>query len=274
MDKNIKILIAELEDFKNKLYKNLKKDDELFINVMQEFREFILTNSSEKGEYYFLIEDLKKNEKYIELKKFFYEAECYWEYLEEVKEKENFEKTLKNVLNLDGQLINKTIKNKFGIETMDNAIKEANWIKLEQYNNIIMVGCGSFPYTLINFAYKYPNIQFIGIDKNIKSIENALELKKFLKIKNIKFKLCDGNNYDYNSEDLVIIADLASDKSNILDQIYRTNEKTKVIIRNPILYGILTCDEFEIEKEERYKLVDKFLPNESELYINLLIEKK
>lgn len=39
------------------------------------------------------------------------------------------------------------------------------------------------------------------------------------------------------------------------------------------LYGILICDEFNMEKEERYKLIDTFLPSENELYINLLIER-
>lgn len=268
------MLIYELECFKRRIYKSKKINEELFTKEFKEFRKFITTNSFENGKYSSLIENLKRHKKYRNLKKFFYKQECYWEFIEEVKEKENIKKIVNKQTRIDTKLIREKVKNRFSIETIDNAEKEAQWIGLEKYDNIVMVGCGSFPFTLLSFAYKYPEKTFIGIDLNKNAIENAIELKELLKVKNIKFKLYSGKSYDYKDAELILIADLASKKRDILNQIYKTNKEARVIIRNPILYGILICDEVELEKEKRYKLIDTFLPNDTELYINLLIENR
>lgn len=268
------MLIYELECFKRRIYKSKKINDELFTKEFKEFRKFITTNSFENGQYSSLIEDLKRHKKYRKLKKFFYKQECYWEFIEEVKEKENIKKIVNKQTRIDTKLIREKVKNRFSIETIDNAEKEAQWIGLEKYDNIVMVGCGSFPFTLLSFAYKYPEKTFIGIDLNKNAIENAIELKELLNVKNIKFELYSGKSYDYKDAELIVIADLASKKREILNQIYKTNKKARVVIRNPILYGVLICDEVELEKEQRYRLIDTFLPNDNELYINLLIENK
>ena len=81
--------------------------------------------------------------------------------------------------------------------------------KFKSCKNLIMVGSGMYPYSMIDLHKEHPSIKMIGLDYD----EKCVKLSKFLidkcSIKNIEIIQIDGLEFDYSTldhEDLVFFS--------------------------------------------------------------------
>ena len=105
---------------------------------------------------------------------------------------------------------------------LDNKIK----YRLEECRNIILVGCGLYPYSLFDMHKRYPDIKYYGIEisKKIAKLAKIITTETPAK-DSLSIHCCDGAEFDYSflkDEDMVFIScDVLENK--IFEQIIKTS---------------------------------------------------
>jgi len=105
---------------------------------------------------------------------------------------------------------------------LDNNLKN----KLNECNNIVLVGCGLYPYSLFDMHRRYPNIKYHGIEISEKRIKLAQLITDETPAKDSLILYCSaGEKFDYSfltDEDMVFISvDVVQNK--IIEQIVKTS---------------------------------------------------
>lgn len=133
------------------------------------------------------------------------------------------------------------------IEKLKNLKINKNWITITLLNekkytllkkceNLIMIGCGMYPYSMIDTYKKFPKINQIGIDYDERCVKIAsVILDKCNLSNNIKIKNVKGLDYDYTNlkdEDLVFISCDVNGIEQIYDKIVNTS-KAQVFVCAP-----------------------------------------
>jgi len=114
--------------------------------------------------------------------------------------------------------------------------RESRLFKISESNNILHIGCGSYPVTAITLS-KINGGRVVGIDNNPRAIKLATEVinKKNLQDK-IFINIGDGRSYPINEFDTIIISSCSIPKIEILNYIFRTAKlNCKIIVRE--IYG-------------------------------------
>lgn len=106
-------------------------------------------------------------------------------------------------------------------------------LKKVRFRSVLEAGCGVGTYSL-TLAKKNKNIQVLGVDLDINSIERAKAISKKCNIKNAKFKISNITTFeDNNSYDVLLLIDvlehIADDKL-ALEKLYLLLEKGGHII--------------------------------------------
>jgi hypothetical protein len=105
---------------------------------------------------------------------------------------------------------------------LDNKIKT----KLNSCKNLVLVGCGLYPYSLFDMHRRYPNISYHGIEISEKRAKLAKIITKETPAKNaITIHQCDAANFDYSyltDEDMVFIS-VDVNQNEIIKQIIKTS---------------------------------------------------
>ena len=118
------------------------------------------------------------------------------------------------------------------------------------FETFVMVGCGSLPYTMIDFASRYPTKKCIGIDIERLPIDEANNLRIKFKIENAYYERINGISYDYSNggnRSLIFVANLVKPKQQVLSRIASTAAKDSVVIlRNPVAFGKLLYEYADI----------------------------
>jgi len=118
-----------------------------------------------------------------------------------------------------------------------NKIPRRNWIKetlkesktinkFKECKNLIMVGSGIYPYSMIDLYKEYPNINQIGLDYDANCVKLSTFLLQQVNI-NIKIICINGIDYDYSMldhEDLVFISIDVEDIDKIFNKILSTSK--------------------------------------------------
>jgi tRNA G46 methylase TrmB len=130
----------------------------------------------------------------------------------DAKRKEKLDKLYK--VPFDQSWVYKTI--------LDNKIKN----KLKTCNNIVLIGCGLYPYSLFDMHRRYPHIKYHGIEISEKRAELARLVTKETPAKdNLTIHCCAGEDFDYSflsDEDMIFISvDVVQNK--IIEQIIKTS---------------------------------------------------
>lgn len=105
---------------------------------------------------------------------------------------------------------------------LDNKVKS----KLDNCSNIVLVGCGLYPYSLFDMHRRYPHIKYHGIEISEKRAKLAQIITVETPAKNdLIIHCCSGEDFDYSfltDEDMVFISvDVTQNK--IIDKIVKTS---------------------------------------------------
>jgi len=105
---------------------------------------------------------------------------------------------------------------------LDNKIKA----KLNSCINIVLVGCGLYPYSLFDMHRRYPNINYHGIEISEKRAKLArIVVDKTPAKEALQIHCCDAAEFDYSfleDEDMIFISvDVVQNK--IIEQIIKTS---------------------------------------------------
>ena len=105
---------------------------------------------------------------------------------------------------------------------LDKKIKN----KLAECKNIVLVGCGLYPYSLFDMHRRFPEIKYHGIEISEKRAKLAKIITEETPAKNtIEIHCCAGEEFDYSflgDEDMIFISvDVVENK--IFEQIIKTS---------------------------------------------------
>ncbi len=269
-------LINELEFNMQYLQETLKQDDFTpFIEGMEDFRFFLKKACMLTSGFPQVFNQFKEKDKFYLFKTFFESCENFHERLIETMEKDNIMNmdigytSIKDSLSLDynKKFYNDIINELCGIDEFLKCAKK-----------FIMVGCGSFPLTLLYIKEKYKNLFISGIDNSPEAIINAIELKNKLSLTSIFFEIIDGINYNYCNMDVIFIANLVMPKTKVLKRIAMTCKSgTVVLLRVPVMYGALLSEEVNYMELQSFELIKEVTPNKDTddiLYKLLVLKKK
>lgn len=274
-NKNMKDLNDEIEMHQMFLDEYITTDNNNeFIKQMDEFRDFLKNACKLTSGYIQLYSQFKEQEEFYKYKDFFIFCESYHERLIEVHEKENIMNsnedfsTIRESLSLDyNKKFYQDISTEF--DKLDDYIKNGK--------TFVMVGCGSFPITMLAACERYQQLSITGIDSSAEAIINAKQLKSKFQFNNIVFKIEDGINYNYIDEDIIFIANLVIPKTKVLKRIAMTCKPgTKILVRVPIVYGSLLSEDVNYASINSFKVVNNIEPSKNTddiLYKLLVLEK-
>lgn len=273
---NFSSLIDNLDFFKQYLEETLEQDkNDDFISGMNEFRDFLKNACMIASGFAQIYGQFKEKDCFYIYRKFFMSSENFHERLIEITEKDSIlsnkleSDTIKDYLSLDyNQKFYNDIKNEF--QNIDKYLSKSK--------KFVMVGCGSFPLTLLSIREKYNNLNIVGIDNSPEAIINAKALIKKLMLLNIRFDIIDGINYDYNNIDTAFIANLVIPKTKVLKRIAMTCKSgTIILLRVPVMYGALLSEDVNYMELQCFDLVDEVIPSKDTddiLYKLLVLKKK
>jgi hypothetical protein len=108
--------------------------------------------------------------------------------------------------------------------------------------NVVMVGSGAFPATLLWLSHNFPTLHYVGLDIDPGCVTMATELVTALGIDNVHFEPIDGRQYNYGSADFVYVANYVVPKRAVLEQIARSTSVRRVVVREPTRGGELLAD--------------------------------
>lgn len=274
-NKNMKDLNDEIEMHQMFLDEYITTDNnDEFIKQMDEFRDFLKNACKLTSGYIQLYNQFREQEEFYKYKDFFIFCESFHERLIEVHEKEN-------IINLKKEF--SSIKESLSLDYNKKFYQDISteFDKLDDYiksgKTFVMVGCGSFPITMLVAYERYQQLSITGIDSSAEAIINAKQLKSKLKFNNIILKIEDGINYNYINEDIIFVANLVIPKTKVLKRIAMTCKPgAKILIRVPIVYGSLLSEDVNYTSINSFKVVNDIKPSKNTddiLYKLLVLEK-
>ncbi|GAB4140546.1 MAG: hypothetical protein Fur0024_1910 [Patescibacteria group bacterium] len=244
-----KKLVSDLENFK-KVLENLdyiRQKPEFFETMNEVWKYF---SEFENSEVYAIF---RQSSKFSEFQNFFYKSHQYY-----VRAWETYEAV--SILTNNSPLLTKpNIKNLnlFGFSKsgyLSNA-NELSMVNMKNVKNIVLVGSGPMPHTLIfvNENTKADNI--LGIDNNPEAVYIASEILKALDLPKIQVLREDGIKFNYSNYDLIFVSDFVSPKSKIIDRIVETSkDSVQIIARTPTRLGNLFNENLEENLNKRLKV--------------------
>ena len=123
---------------------------------------------------------------------------------------------------------------------------------------LVMVGCGSLPFTIFHVHDRTEVPEIIGIDIVPEAVETANELAKRLGYARVRAELQDGRSYDYSQAQIVFIANMVSPKPTVVSRIADTAPKdVQIIVREPYSLGRLWAESSERSPDPRLEITGR-----------------
>lgn len=137
------------------------------------------------------------------------------------------------------QLINKTDKElkeyKFEKGWIRKSL-DSSGLNLKYFKNIVFIGSGPFPYSLIDCYKIFPNINYYGIERDYGSRAVSLILLDKLNLSDkITIFIDDGQNFDYSTfgpDSIIYLSYDLRNRDKVLKQVYKY-KKINVFICYP-----------------------------------------
>lgn len=119
----------------------------------------------------------------------------------------------------------------------------------------VMVGCGSLPVTMLHVMEKTTVPEIVGLDIDGTALSlNQTAIRSFDSGR-LRVEHANGTAYDYESADIVYIANLVQPKRGVLKRVADTaRDETQVILRDPYSMGRLFAESGVDELDERLRL--------------------
>jgi hypothetical protein len=108
--------------------------------------------------------------------------------------------------------------------------------------NVVMVGSGAFPATLLWLQHHFPTLRYSGLDIDPGCVEMANNLVAAMGIDNMRFSLVDGSHCNFDGVDFVYVANHVVPKRAVLQQISRSPSVQQVVVREPTRRGELMAE--------------------------------
>jgi len=115
-------------------------------------------------------------------------------------------------------------------------------LDFSNFENVVMVGSGAFPATLLWLRENFPTLRYVGLDIDPGCVRMATELVATLGIDNVDFGLIDGRQYDFDGFDFVYVANHVVPKRAVLEKIARSISVRQVVVREPTSTGDLLAE--------------------------------
>ena len=263
--RDLKKLQSDIDLFRIKFENcDYNNDREEFFSLMHEFWNYI--SNYEDGETYSIFEHTKYFSKYKELfaslqRYYFRTYEC----IESIM-------LLTNSIWKNGSFFD--FYNK--VRAKEVFLHTNAEIKLANFSNcktLTMVWTWAFPETIL-YIYENTNINnIIWLDTNQEAVFIASELVKSQNITRINFKHFNWENYDYSNTDLIFVWNFCLNKKKIFERIANTAKPwTKILLRNPVLFGRMLHEDTMAALHPRFALIRKSKVNKFFLIESLLIK--
>lgn len=215
------------QDLKMAYYINNEKE---FIARMKRFWEFISSYDYED-----IYEDFENSAYCLKNKSFFSYMEQYYTRLLETIE---VKKIMLQSLNEKKSFLDLLSKN-LAMDGYNQVRTEIGMIDWKGKKNVVMVGCGSLPQTILCLYDNTQASNIVGLDNNQESIYIAREMMKNINSSSrINLQHCEGLNYDYGKADLIYVANFIKPKKKVIDRIAQTAKHgANIIVRSPVSFG-------------------------------------
>ena len=267
IETKVNLLKQNLEKFRVALEKNdYVQHKNAFFSIMNKFWEFAASMNDEETYEYF-----EHSQYFTKYRSFFSAREQYYVRTIEAIEAVNImTKSVKENIKFYDLLERKIakenyLKTSYEIEMMD----------IEDSKQLVMVGCGPLPETVL---YLYENTELeeiIGLDYNQEAVYMGGEMLNSVgSTSRVKLIHCDGLKYDYKDADIIFVANFVTPKIKVLQQIANTAKNgAKVLVRTPVLLGKMLYESAINGMPSRLTLLKKGDINPYFLDQSLLLEK-
>jgi hypothetical protein len=112
-------------------------------------------------------------------------------------------------------------------------------VDLRTCRQLVMVGCGAFPSTLLWLSDHFPSIHCVGLDIDPMCVMLASQLAKALGRANLRFENMDGGEFDYS----VYVANHVAPKRTVLEKLLQyAAPGLHVVVREPTCLGELLAE--------------------------------
>ena len=120
---------------------------------------------------------------------------------------------------------------------------------------VVMLGCGSRPFTIFHIHDKTEVADIVGLDIVPDAIEATNALAEKLGYTRIRAELCDGRDYDYSGTQIVYVASMISQKAAVLSRVADTApENIQIVVCEPCSLGRFWIDSVEHSIDERLEI--------------------
>lgn len=138
--------------------------------------------------------------------------------------------------------------------------------------NLVMVGCGAFPATLFWLRDHFPRARYTGLDLDARCVETATKLTEAMGIE-MDFKVVDGSDYNFADADFVYVANLVVSKRAVLEQVARSSNVTRVVVREPTRKGELLAEAVRYDLPEDFAVESEGVESPIFLSYDLLLRR-
>jgi trans-aconitate methyltransferase len=139
-------------------------------------------------------------------------------------------------------------------------------------NNLVMVGCGAFPATLFWLRDHFPGARYTGLDTDARCVETATKLAEAMGIE-MSFNVIDGSDYNFAGADFVYVANQVVPKKAVLQQVARSGNVTRVVVREPTRKGELLAEAVRYDLPEEFVVESEGVESPIFLSYDLLLRR-
>lgn len=263
----LKSLISYLQGFIKEIESiNFIKDQALFFMKIENLWDYIKNYQDQEIVSFFLhTQEFKKiQEKCVNFHSLYERA---------LETKESIIITSEVFKNND-RYLDEFAHNSFLVDNYKIVKNEFELLERKNPKQLVMVGCGPLPETIL-FLLDNTNIEeIIGIDSNQEAVFLAGEVLNALGHGDrAKVKYAYGEEYNYIKADTIHVANAVHNKQSVLDRIAKTAKKgAEVLVRNPSgLFSICYQDTYSVPTSFLVKQIDNIISIQGDSY--LLLEK-
>jgi trans-aconitate methyltransferase len=116
---------------------------------------------------------------------------------------------------------------------------------------VVMVGCGAFPATLLWLRDHFPSVRYTGLDTNARCVATATKLTEAMGLE-MDFRVIDGSDYNFAGADFVYVANHVTPKKAVLEQVARSGNVMRVVVREPTRKGELLAEAVRFDLPEHF----------------------
>jgi len=216
------------------------------------------------------LELFKRSKHFREYQSFFISQQSFYYHAIELAEA----LSLKKKLHSGSQALLEILDLEFSRNAYLRMKDTSAFMDFSRCETFIMVGCGPLPASLF-YIHENTDVQaIIGLDNNREAVDSAKELIERLEFPRIHVRQTDGRDFDYEKADVIYVANLASPKRSILNQILETAKKdVQVILRDPYGFGILLSESGMEALDHRFQLTGEGIENEYFLSKHFFLKK-